>query len=561
MKIQKIKNFWKKFFASIVLAIFTLGIFTPTTQAVQLFGDDVTYDTSFTLPDVVEKGWNVLYSFEQQADIPFSSLACFDWHDEMWSCTRYAATVTPFFFFSLKEYDVRSHAVTYHFWDLSLVVQIDSNRSFVEWSEYIYFSYYTYQGNWVGWPTNEGAIAKIPKTQCWSKNPDYCFVGFHIYMYMTSWDGWTIYLSSIDMIKYSDENDNMLFYKRDMEKGDPKNFFHQLSVWMGWNSAYWKKLWHIVDWHILASWQNEQDQTVYLVYYDKKFTWKNSMYKNGDDPYIKKDSPLKWLQFVFWLVMKSYEQIKNYDASNTHIRDFLVGENKNLQGNLPVYFGAKGIEAGVVNNNTGDVETDPNVYNDSEFNKTCWSDIWCHIKNLTISIGKFIGSWFKFLLDWLLDILKEFLKWIWEVLKVLYNISPLRPIVDFISWWYEKISDFFKIFEPTINALLIDKSEYNRIVCDKDFNFSIDENIRVETIADYKKYFEWYWQSETGVAFVQNIFTLVRFLNPVQPEQGEYICTYSWLKQVNYHKNSWLDMILIMFFTMWTLYLFFRNRD
>lgn len=549
----------KKILSLILLFFISASILVPTTQAVQLFGDDVTYDTSFTLPDVVEKGWNVLYSFEQQADIPFSSLACFDWHDEMWSCTRYAATVTPFFFFSLKEYDVRSHAVTYHFWDLSLVVQIDSNRSFVEWSEYIYFSYYTYQGNWVGWPTNEGAIAKIPKTQCWSKNPDYCFVGFHIYMYMTSWDGWTIYLSSIDMIKYSDENDNMLFYKRDMEKGDPKNFFHQLSVWMGWNSAYWKKLWHIVDWHILASWQNEQDQTVYLVYYDKKFTWKNSMYKNGDDPYIKKDSPLKWLQFVFWLVMKSYEQIKNYDASNTHIRDFLVGENKNLQGNLPAYFGAKGIEAGVVNNNTGDVETDPNVYNDPNFNKKVikcdWLDIPCYIV-----------SWIKIFIESIWEILGWFFKWIFDFLKLIWWIfswlfNGFLDLSNYVVWslsWNPPTSDEDNFINDLLKWAIIKWDlvfwTNEQLVCDAKFNYSFNDSEKNYIAEEYRKFVP-------DDAFIYTIFWLFNFMDPIPPSNWEMICTYSWMKQINYRDNSWLDIVLVIMFCGMILGLFYRNYN
>lgn len=50
MKIQKIKNFLKKFFASTMLAIFTMGIFSPLASAQQRWHVSSLDKTFFEIP-------------------------------------------------------------------------------------------------------------------------------------------------------------------------------------------------------------------------------------------------------------------------------------------------------------------------------------------------------------------------------------------------------------------------------------------------------------------------------------------------------------------------------
>lgn len=192
----------------------------------------------------------------------------------------------------------------------------------------------------------------------------------------------------------------------------------------------------------------------------------------------------------------------------------------------------------------GDANSQDNNSSDWLVENTCeWVDIWCHIKNLSVSIGRFLGN----IWNWFADVIKGIFTWIFDTLKNFLSpfVEPiwtniLKPVYEF----------FYSIFEPLwrIVTLKTNFQEFmwgsNAYICQKASWFYID----IETPPAMKP------------AELMGFFLYLA--NPIPPQDGSQICTNIWVKTLNYGRSTIVDTLIFLFFIVAGLwFLFYIVRE
>ena len=192
----------------------------------------------------------------------------------------------------------------------------------------------------------------------------------------------------------------------------------------------------------------------------------------------------------------------------------------------------------------GDANSQDNSSSDPNVETSCESmDIWCHIKNLAISIGRFLGN----IWNWFSDIIKGIFTWLFETIKNFLSpfLEPLwnnilKPVYEF----------FYSFFEP-IWKIVTFKANFqefmwwtNSYICQKASGFYID--------------------TETPPAMkpAELLWFFLYLGNPIPPQDGSQICTNIGVKTLNYGRSTIVDTIVFLFFiTAGLWFLFYIVRD
>ena len=192
----------------------------------------------------------------------------------------------------------------------------------------------------------------------------------------------------------------------------------------------------------------------------------------------------------------------------------------------------------------GEANSQDNSSSDWLVENVCeWVDIWCHIKNLSVSIGRFLGN----IWNWFADVIKGIFTWVFETIKNFISpfVEPLwtnilKPVYEF----------FYSFFEP-IWRIVTGKSNYqeflwwsNDYICKKASWFYID----IETPPAMKP------------AELMGFFLYLA--NPIPPLDGSKICTNIGVKTLNYWRSTIVDTLIFLFFIVAGLwFLFYIVRE
>lgn len=200
----------------------------------------------------------------------------------------------------------------------------------------------------------------------------------------------------------------------------------------------------------------------------------------------------------------------------------------------------------------GDANSQDNNSSDWLVENTCeWVDIWCHIKNLSVSIGRFLGN----IWNWFADVIKGIFTWIWEGIKTI--TLPIQELFINIQNTIKQIFGFIQ------SIFIRDLNEHQKISCDANFNFAITEEERKKADIKFAQYVEenFSWVMDWVFAFSNNFITIIRFIDPVIPANWSEICTYAWVKRVDYSTNSFIDVFFVMTFVLGIISLFFYRNS
>lgn len=544
----------KKILTIILLLFVTLGFLSPSVSAVQLYWESLDLNNNQQLPPVITNNGSSIFSFNNQDNSGVSGLVCAQPSDIAWHCSMYALNLTPFFVFDNTQNG--EQYVHYSFDYRSRYFSIKKSDRLTNATapdpDYVYF-YYSAGDNYNQYAVNI-PMAKVPRNvDCGTKDPNICVVWFHFYFYLTSGSDAKMYLSSYDMIKYNSPDDKMLFYNKEFEKIDPSGSFLDLIKWLKWGTAFWRPLWKInTNEKIATFWFNSTIHSIKM---------------NGTDYEITSEYPdymvkPMYSNNAYYLSFSNYNSFDTLQWNNVYIRDFFVGNNTDIRGNLPSYFWAQGLTSWVIDNNTNEPVTDPNIYNDPNFNKSCdVADVWCHIKNLSNSINYwftlFINAikwFFSNLWTWFFDIVKKIITWVWDWINTLFE--PLTNI-------FNNIWDSIKNISKSFNFVFEDLWTREQIVCDANFNFSIPDNQREEAKLRFTNYINdtFPWIVNPLYVFSDNVITILHFISPFPPTNWKTICTYAGNKVVKYNNNTFVDIffVLMCVFSMLSLLLYRRD--
>lgn len=192
----------------------------------------------------------------------------------------------------------------------------------------------------------------------------------------------------------------------------------------------------------------------------------------------------------------------------------------------------------------GEANSQDNNSSDWLVENVCeWVDIWCHIKNLSVSMGRFLGN----IWNWFADVIKGIFTWIFDTLKNFLSpfVEPiwtniLKPVYEF----------FYSIFEPLwrIVTLKTNFQEFmwgsNAYICQKASWFYID----TETPPSMKP--------------AELLWFFLYLANPIPPQDGSQICTNIGVKTLNYGRSTIVDTLIFLFFIVAGLwFLFYIVRE
>lgn len=184
--------------------------------------------------------------------------------------------------------------------------------------------------------------------------------------------------------------------------------------------------------------------------------------------------------------------------------------------------------------------------------RECWmTEIWCHIAN----VFTFLWNIFKFLVNGLIDGIKGIFVWAWEWIKWFFE-PIIKPLWEEIQNAYKAIEDFFnKVFEIITNLFKL----WNDPTIQAP---SATQRLLCDTdaILQNKENIE---QNEGIFWVVLNTlkagFGIFGIIDPIAPIHGSQLCTYEGIKTLKLRENSFIDIILFLIFGSSLFLLFYRK--
>lgn len=562
MKIKKI--------VSIILLLFiALTTFTPLANAVTFNGS-----TKVNFPWIQWVwqyfGENIdgkeLWTTKEDERINnVTSMVCIEnWPED--SCLTYVMNVTQFFVIDLK----KKYTNNENIWGITLTESVrnyisfnvwENNEKWERWENDIYFNYEIWE--------KKGNLVKISRNQkCGTENPNICVIGLNTFITYSA-KGVTrgVYWTYSDVTVYSDENDNIRVHRSHKDKTDGvrpwffQNALQNIAQYKGWYGARVGDIDSGTNIFISDkiytdnSYENDKREIIYMKV--DKWYWRFLKFEQYTRLSPEK-IPKLWANGAT-LGQKNWEIYEKSRVLIPLMNEYLWDKYSQLDENTKLnvlytlrdafnfkwtqFSEHKGTSANPRNHDG---------YKDDEWYFICeTTEIWCHIKNLGISIGKFFGN----IWNWFADIIKGIFSWIWEGIKII--TLPIQEL-------FIKIKNTIKQVFGFIQSIFIrDLNEHQKISCDANFNFAITEEERKKADLKFAEYVEenFSWVMDWVFAFSNNFITIIRFIDPVIPANWSEICTYAWVKRVNYSTNSFIDVFFVMIFVLGIISLFFYRNS
>ena len=536
----------KKIIASILLTFIALTTFTPLANAVTFNGS-----TKVNFPWIQWVwqyfGENIdgkeLWTTKEDERINnVTSMVCIEnWPED--SCLTYVMNVTQFFVIDLKkEYYSDNEGV----WGITLTESVrnyisfnvwEKNEKWEQWENDIYFNYQIWEKKW--------NLVKISKNQkCGTDNPHICVIGLNTFItYSAKGTTRGVYWTYSDITVYSDENDNIRVHRAHKDKSDGKQvwfFQHILQDIAQYKGGYGARVWDIDDGEEIFisdkiytddSYENDKREIIYMKV--DKWYWRFLKYEQYTRLTTEKLPRLSANGAT--LGQKSWEIYEKsrvlIPLMNEYLWDSHSQVDKNTKLNvfstLRDVFNFKWINSSEHNGTSANPRNHDWLRDDDGF-LICWTiDIWCHIKNFVKAFyNAILDFWNKIFWDsW--SLVESESEWSWILSNLMRNA--------FVKWDV---------------ALWLNQ----KLICDAKFNYSFTEWEKNFIDQNYRKYVP-------EDSFVYTLFGLFKFMNPIPPNDWEEICTYSWMKQIHYRENSWIDIVLVIIFCGMILGLFYRNYN
>lgn len=536
----------KKIIASILLAFIAISAFIPFARAVSFNGSQ---EVNFPWVQGVWQyfGENIdgkeLWTTKEDERINnVTSIVCLENGAED-SCVTYLMNVTQFFVIDLqKEYYSDNEGV----WDIVLTDRIRNVISFNVWDRNekweksdndVYLNYEFGENKW--------NLVKISRNQkCGTENPNICVIGLNTFItYSAKGTTRGVYWTYSDITVYSDENDNIRVHRSHKDKSDGKqpwlfqHILQDIAQYKGWYGA---RVWDIDSGTEIFigdkiytddSYENDKREVIYLQV--DKWYWRFLKFEQYTRLTTEKLPRLSANGAT--LGQKSWEIYEKsrvlIPLMNEYLWDTNFQENKDAKLNvfytLRDVFKFKWINASEHNGTSANPRNHDWLRDDDGF-LICWTiDIWCHIKNFVKAFyNAILDFWNKIFWDsW--SLVESESEWSWILSNLMRNA--------FVKWDV---------------ALWLNQ----KLICDAKFNYSFTEWEKNFIDQNYRKYVP-------EDSFVYTLFGLFKFMNPIPPNDWEEICTYSWMKQIHYRENSWIDIVLVIIFCGMILGLFYRNYN
>ena len=536
----------KKIIASILLAFIAISAFIPFARAVSFNGSQ---EVNFPWVQGVWQyfGENIdgkeLWTTKEDERINnVTSIVCLENGAED-SCVTYLMNVTQFFVIDLqKEYYSDNEGV----WDIVLTDRVRNVISFNVWDRNekweksdndVYLNYEFGENKW--------NLVKISRNQkCGTENPNICVIGLNTFItYSAKGTTRGVYWTYSDITVYSDENDNIRVHRSHKDKSDGKqpwlfqHILQDIAQYKGWYGA---RVWDIDSGTEIFigdkiytddSYENDKREVIYLQV--DKWYWRFLKFEQYTRLTTEKLPRLSANGAT--LGQKSWEIYEKsrvlIPLMNEYLWDTNFQENKDAKLNvfytLRDVFKFKWINASEHNGTSANPRNHDWLRDDDGF-LICWTiDIWCHIKNFVKAFyNAILDFWNKIFWDsW--SLVESESEWSWILSNLMRNA--------FVKWDV---------------ALWLNQ----KLICDAKFNYSFTEWEKNFIDQNYRKYVP-------EDSFVYTLFGLFKFMNPIPPNDWEEICTYSWMKQIHYRENSWIDIVLVIIFCGMILGLFYRNYN
>lgn len=536
----------KKIIASILLAFIAISAFIPFARAVSFNGSQ---EVNFPWVQGVWQyfGENIdgkeLWTTKEDERINnVTSIVCLENGAED-SCVTYLMNVTQFFVIDLqKEYYSDNEGV----WDIVLTDRVRNVISFNVWDRNekweksdndVYLNYEFGENKW--------NLVKISRNQkCGTENPNICVIGLNTFItYSAKGTTRGVYWTYSDITVYSDENDNIRVHRSHKDKSDGKqpwlfqHILQDIAQYKGWYGA---RVWDIDSGTEIFigdkiytddSYENDKREVIYLKV--DKWYWRFLKFEQYTRLTTEKLPRLSANGAT--LGQKSWEIYEKsrvlIPLMNEYLWDTNFQENKDAKLNvfytLRDVFKFKWINASEHNGTSANPRNHDWLRDDDGF-LICWTiDIWCHIKNFVKAFyNAILDFWNKIFWDsW--SLVESESEWSWILSNLMRNA--------FVKWDV---------------ALWLNQ----KLICDAKFNYSFTEWEKNFIDQNYRKYVP-------EDSFVYTLFGLFKFMNPIPPNDWEEICTYSWMKQIHYRENSWIDIVLVIIFCGMILGLFYRNYN
>ena len=512
----------KKIISIILLAFIALSTFTPFAQAVNFNGSQKIND--------------------------ITSMVCLENGPEN-SCVTYLMNITQFFVLDLNEkyfgdswkrlwgiqLNGRSPIVTIDFYFS------DKNEKWEKWENDVYFNYDFWEIN-LNAKRNKWNLVKISKNQkCGTEDTNICVIGLNTFItYSAKGTTRGVYWTYSDITVYSDENDNIRVHRSHKDKSDGKQvwfFQHILQDIAQYKGGYGARLWDIDEWtEIFISEKGKDNMWEVIQFRVDKGYWRftKSEFKFIAPKENRIPVPWSWANgATLWQASwEIYEKSRVLiPLMNEYLWDTNSQPDKDTKLNvfytLRDVFKFKWINASEHNGTSANPRNHDWLRDDDGF-LICWTiDIWCHIKNFVKAFyNAILDFWNKIFWDsW--SLVESESEWSWILSNLMRNA--------FVKWDV---------------ALWLNQ----KLICDAKFNYSFTEWEKNFIDQNYRKYVP-------EDSFVYTLFGLFKFMNPIPPNDWEEICTYSWMKQIHYRENSWIDIVLVIIFCGMILGLFYRNYN
>lgn len=557
---EKIRKILIIFFTTILFALFWVNkIFAISINLSDkldiwpiLWSWSFDWDENFNIDN------QVLYSDVHR---DYSNTTAFKCLEKNWAkCLLWTWSTTVFYLFDLNKEWSEKHSFS-SFFDSSIWYSLVYNNDLQTRKIFLRI-----------WNNNKELLDLTNLQSCWDDNPNLCLFAFNFsWFYLNkSWFSW-VYLRLVDTYDYWDLSNvsmNRLFLDRtDSNKSEESifsRFWRWYTEWFNWYDWwYWARISDLKNWVIsLWKWYNWDNFYNYCITDDWYFNelvdnqayYHCNHYRSG----IFKGK-VKMLTSIWWIEAN----ILNY--TDVVIRDFLAWNRDHLKRTIKDViwdFKIKWIVSWTWSSSNPENWKEWTYSNKLNLLKCELIEIPCHM----INFSKIMDNEFSKVFgdDWILWIIIKFFNSIINLIKDFFKF-----IFDVFSLLIKTIFDFFGQWEF---PYLIEKR-----ICDTKYNF--DENIlkswnnileplsvknlfssrSKEFLSSYID-FSFVWQyMELIPNSLNNIISFFRVINPVPPTNWDFLCTYTWLKEINYNKNSFLDVIISMMFFFWIFFLFFKS--
>ena len=407
----------KKIISIILLAFIALSTFTPFAQAVNFNGSQkinfpwVQWKWEYLWENI--DGKEIWTTDKNQRINDITSMVCLENGPEN-SCVTYLMNITQFFVLDLNEkyfgdswkrlwgiqLNGRSPIVTIDFYFS------DKNEKWEKWENDVYFNYDFWEIN-LNAKRNKWNLVKISKNQkCGTEDTNICVIGLNTFItYSAKGTTRGVYWTYSDITVYSDENDNIRVHRSHKDKSDGKQvwfFQHILQDIAQYKGGYGARLWDIDEWtEIFISEKGKDNMWEVIQFRVDKGYWRftKSEFKFIAPKENRIPVPWSWAngatlwQANFQIYEKSRVLIP---LMNEYLWDSHSQINKDTK--LNVFYTLKDVFKfqWIISSEHNWTSANPrnhDGYKDDDGYLICWTaDIWCYIKNLGISIWKFLGN-------------------------------------------------------------------------------------------------------------------------------------------------------------------------